>query len=239
MSEAKRILALAATSSDVDRFRDVAGKLALELLVACSDDSAALRLNFDSRDSALRIVEFAHQQPLAAVLALSDDAVPVAARACSMLGLPFHTPKAADACKDKALLIRTLAAHHLVAEPAADAPDLLFLAAMMSESRLRVLAVSDTAGRVFALSDFQSALRERIVGVLRAMIPALGLKHGPVHVALAAATACVQDVSLACSGGRADNLHFRIPLVDQDMSFEEVVVRNALGLDMSRVYLGR
>jgi hypothetical protein len=241
MSEAKRILVLSHTAVDAERFKAVTDKLALELLLACSDESAPMRLDFDARDSALRVVEFAHEQPLAAVIPVQDAAAPVAARACNMLGLPFHTPRAADACKDKVLLKRRLVAQQLASETDALSPetsDMLHLTCIMSESRLRVLVVSDATGRRSPLSEIRADIRERVIGALRTIVGALGLKHGPVHVQLAAgSTPCVRDVSLGATTGDTAGMLFRIPLVEQDMSFEEVVVRNALGLDIGRIYL--
>lgn len=241
MAEAKRILVLAHTAADANRFRSVAEKLALELMLACSHDSASMRLDFDSRDSALRIVEFAHQQPVAAVIPVHDAAAPVAARACSMLGLPSHTPKAADACKDKALLKRKLVAHELAPETGTGSPETLLvlrLTCIMSDSRLRVLAMHDATALRSSLSEVPTDTRERIVRALRIIIGALGLKHGPVHVRLAAgSTVTVEDVSLGAATTDTAGLLFRIPLVEQAMTFEEVVVRNALSLDVGRIYL--
>lgn len=239
MAEPKLVLVLAEKAGDADRFRNVSEKLELEMLLACSDDTGKLRLDFDTRDSALRIVELAHQRPLAAVLPVHDAAAPVAARASSMLGLPFHTPKAADACKDKALLRRKLAAHELAGSPdAIPFGEFLRLTCLMAESRLRVLAGFDSSGHSFALQETAPALRERAVTALRTLVPLLGLKHGPVHVTLARDSGVsVHDVSLACSASHTAALRFRIPLVNQDMTFEEVVLRNALGLDVGRIYL--
>ncbi|MGH9438233.1 MAG: ATP-grasp domain-containing protein, partial [Terriglobia bacterium] len=39
--------------------------------------------------------------PLRGMVALGDRPAPTAARACRLLGLPFHPPAAADACRDK------------------------------------------------------------------------------------------------------------------------------------------
>ena len=154
-----------------------------------------------------------------------------------MLGLPFHTPKAADACKDKALLTRKLHALELAGEPQGCSSS-LYLTCLLSESRLRVLAVGGRGQQRGLLSGLDNTQREQVVSVLRRIVPALGLKHGPVHVTLAPGSKIlVQDVSLASARSDTEGVRFRIPLVEQYMSFEEVVIRNALGLDVSRIYL--
>ncbi|MBV8207764.1 MAG: ATP-grasp domain-containing protein, partial [Acidobacteria bacterium] len=62
----------------------------------------ALPLRFDDPEAAsLEMVEFARNNPISGVVALGDRPVPAAARACSVLGLPFHSSAAADICRDK------------------------------------------------------------------------------------------------------------------------------------------
>ncbi len=64
----------------------------------------ALPLRFeDPQTSALQIVGYAQRNPVHAIVALGDGPVATAARACQMLGLPFHTPRAADVCRNKYL----------------------------------------------------------------------------------------------------------------------------------------
>jgi biotin carboxylase len=72
-----------------------------------------VRLAFDFADvdeATRRIVEFAAQQPLAAILSVDDSAVLLAARASAALGLPHNSPQAAEAARDKHLM-RTLLAN--------------------------------------------------------------------------------------------------------------------------------
>lgn len=66
------------------------------------DEALPLRFE-DPEDSARAIVEYARSNPLRGMVALGDRPTPVAARACAALGLPFHPPAAADACRDKYL----------------------------------------------------------------------------------------------------------------------------------------
>jgi biotin carboxylase len=70
----------------------------------------ALPLKFEEPSEAARkIVEYARAQPIDGIVAVSDCTPPTAARACRQLGLPFHSPQAADACRNKYLSRRTLA----------------------------------------------------------------------------------------------------------------------------------
>ncbi len=64
----------------------------------------ALPLRFeDPEASSQTIGEYARLNPLLGIVALGDRPTPTAARACELLGLPFHPPAAADACRDKYL----------------------------------------------------------------------------------------------------------------------------------------
>ncbi len=64
----------------------------------------ALPLKFENPDeSAAKIVDFTRGVPLAGIVALGDCTPPTAARAARALGLPFHSPHAADTCRDKYL----------------------------------------------------------------------------------------------------------------------------------------
>ncbi len=66
------------------------------------DEALPLRFE-DPEDSARAIVEYARSNPLQGMVALGDRPAPVAARAAAALGLPFHSPSAADVCRDKYL----------------------------------------------------------------------------------------------------------------------------------------
>ena len=70
----------------------------------------ALALKFERPDEAAsKIVEAAGREPIGGIVALGDCAPPAAARACRALGLPFHSPQAADTCRDKYVSRRKLA----------------------------------------------------------------------------------------------------------------------------------
>lgn len=251
--DAKRILVLTPTAGDVDRFRDVTDKLALELLLGCADATGTLQLKFETRDSALQILDFAQQNPLAAIIPVGNAAAPLAARAATMLGLPSHAPKAADCCLDKAQLrirleavglgVLTDLSHDQSAgfKPGLGAAQGLDLTCLMTNARLRVLAVHEDRRPIpRTLASFSSELQQHAANALKRLVGALSLKHGPVFVQLAYAgnDVKVADASVAYSPSTPmAALSFRIPLVDEDISWEELIIRNALGLDTARVYL--
>lgn len=249
--DAKRILVLAPTAGDADRFRDVTDKLALELLRGCADSTGTLRVNFETRDSALQIVDFVQQNPVAAIIPVGNAAAPLAARAATMMGLPSHAPKAADCCLNKEQLRIRLEAVGLavlpgVSQSAGIQPDLSFaqsitLTCLMTNARLRVLAVhEDQHAAPRTLASFSSELQQHAANALKRLVGALSLKHGPVFVQLAYAgnDVKVADASVAYTPSTPmATLSFRIPLVDEDISWEELIIRNALGLDTARVYL--
>ncbi len=248
MPERKRILVLAATASKTSRLREAADKLALELVLGCADETGALRLNFATRDSALHIVEFVQQNPVAAIIPVGDETAPSAARAASIVGLPFHPPKAADACANKELLRRKLEAAGVVAPDSSPAGPAavgtsssadLTIECVMAGGKLRVLAVGD-GDRPTTFSALASDIQKNVPELLRKIIAALGLKHGPVRVTASAQAGLLAAVDIGlCYSQTAltDALRFRIPLVDQDISYEEVVIRNALDLDISRIHI--
>lgn len=69
----------------------------------------ALPLNFaDVDESARRIVKYAAEHPLAAILSVDDSGSLVAAAASAVLGLPHNNPFAAEAARDKSLMRRLL-----------------------------------------------------------------------------------------------------------------------------------
>lgn len=230
MSEAKRILVLAATAEQSARLRDAAEKLALEVILGCADETGTLQLNFATRDSALHIVEYVHENPVVAIIPIGDVAAPAAARAASMIGISYHSPKAADACSDKKRLHARL---HAASIETGDVTAIT-LECVMANGKLRLLA-SIRGNEVTAL--FSSEDQKKIVDILKNFVAKFGVKHGPVRLELSSEFTVV-DVSLACpTEPTTDILRFRIPLVDQDLSYEEVIIRNALELDISRVHL--
>src|SRR5512133_2254969 len=143
MAEAKRVLILTPTAELANAFCPPAEKLALSLTLGCGDASGDLRLDFSTRDAALSVVAHAEREPFAGVVAVTDETAPVAARAASMLGLRFHTPKAADSCRGKELLARRLEAAGIVsASGGAEVSDSdeIMLECLMTQGRLRTLA---------------------------------------------------------------------------------------------------
>ncbi len=61
-----------------------------------------LPLRFENPEAAAaEVLKYARRNPLEAIVALGDRSTPTAARACRELGLPFHSPQAADTCRDK------------------------------------------------------------------------------------------------------------------------------------------
>lgn len=69
-----------------------------------------LGLDFNDPASSLQtILEYAREQPLAAILSVDDSASELAARASAALGLSHNSPRSAEAARDK-LLMRTLMA---------------------------------------------------------------------------------------------------------------------------------
>ncbi len=109
----KRLLILSTTTGYQTRsFVEAAEKLGLGVVFGTDrchvlEDpwrDGALPLRFENpEDSARQVVEYARTNPVHAVVALGDRPVPTAARACQALGLLFHPPEAADACRDKSL----------------------------------------------------------------------------------------------------------------------------------------
>jgi len=250
MPERKRILVLASTASETEQLRAAAEKLALEIILGCSDDSGALHLDFATRDSALHIVEFAQQTPVVAIIPIGDDPTPAAARACSMIGIPFHPPRAADTCANKALLRRKLSAPDLVTIGTSESPDLT-LYCLMTASKLRVFAAIeggpilreakgggvDLPSPPVTFKSLSAELQSSALESIKKVVQTLGLKHGPVNIdfSIGLNGLSVTNVSLCYSP--SDALHFRIPLVDAEISYAEVVIRNALDLDTSRIHL--
>lgn len=234
MPDPKRILILAQTASDADRLRVAGDKLALELVLATADDTGALRLDFATRDAALQTVVYFNQHPVAAIIPSGDATAPTAARAASMIGIPFHAPKAADMCVNKAFLHRRLSAAGTPSAREAAPETMLFCA--MTVGKFRILAAARDSGPM-AFRELAQDAQEKISEILRRLIPTLLLKHGPVQVGITRDVA-ITDVSLCYRRSQlTDALRFRIPLVDDDISYEELIIRNALDLDISRVHL--
>src|SRR5258706_13559466 len=96
-------------------FLDAARNLNLEVVVGIDLPETLteywhvpLGVDFAHPEASIQtIVEFAQENPLAAILSVDDSATELAARASAALGLPCNAPKAAEAVRDK-LLMRTL-----------------------------------------------------------------------------------------------------------------------------------
>lgn len=226
-----------------EAFHGPAQKLALEIVLGCGDGSGVLQLDFNTRDAALAIVTYAQQVPFAAIVAVSDKTAAVAARAASMLGLPFHTPKAGDACHDQQLLARKLEASGLMSkfnDAVGHASDTVTLECLMTHGHLRALAAFDSSSSPFPPASLFAADTKTVSETLGRVVVLLGLKHGPVRVTFLRIAERLAIANLSCAyipGSHASGLRFRIPLVDQEVSFEELILRNALDLDTSRVVL--
>ncbi len=106
-----RLLILTTTTGYQTReFVRAAEKLGLEVVFGSDrchvlDDpwqDGAQPLHFEQpEESARRVSEAARSRPLNGIVALGDGAPPTAARAAAALGLPFHSPEAAEICRDK------------------------------------------------------------------------------------------------------------------------------------------
>ena len=78
-----------------------------------------------------------------------------------------------------------------------------------------------------------------MIQTLGRAVQALGLHHGPLHAELRINREGVWVIEVAARpiGGLCSRaLHFRIPLVDDNVSLEELLIRLALGQDVSRIY---
>ena len=120
--------------------------------------------------------------------------------------------------------------------------------ALVERGRLHVLAIFDKpdplTGPYFeetiyiTPSRHAPGLQEAVMRALDASVRALGLQHGPVHAEfrLGSQGVFVMEIAARCIGGLcARSLRFKFPLVRQEMSLEEVLIRLALGQQVHRV----
>ena len=119
--------------------------------------------------------------------------------------------------------------------------------ALVERGRLHVLAIFDKpdplTGPYFeetiyvTPSRHPGALQDAVMRALDAAVRALGLDHGPVHAEFRlGAGVYIMEVAARCIGGLcARSLRFKFPLVKQEMSLEEVLIRLALGNQVHRV----
>jgi biotin carboxylase len=121
--------------------------------------------------------------------------------------------------------------------------------AVVDRGRLRVLAIFDKpdplTGPFFEETIYVTPSRmsreqqQQIIETLTLAADALGLYHGPVHAELRINPAgiWVMEVAARSIGGLCSRaLRFEIPLVDKEVSLEELLIRLMLGLDVSRIY---
>jgi len=192
----------------------------------------ALCLHFAQRESALAIVQYSMEHPLAAIIATHERTAPACARASSMMGLKWHAPRGADLCLDKTALRRRLsAAGSAPSDPEGDpAGQKVAVIAILDAGKLRVLSVVPAPENLSAIG------RPMLEAVLRATREA-GLNHGPMvaQVRIIGGQTMISDLCPVIPANQAETLRFRIPLVDEDISLAEVVMRHALGLDISRI----
>lgn len=189
-----------------------------------------LRLQLDTRDSALQIAQFALQNPLIAILAADERAAPSAARAAGMIGLDGHAPKAADACLDKFRMLQKLGNAGLPVPlltgatiPVADVIGLL------DAGNMRVLGVKN------GLEDV-TLPRTTLENLWRAA-RLLRLRQGPLYARVSLSKDNqILDLSPAIPTPFLEALRFKIPLVEDDISLAEILVRHALKLELSRAH---
>jgi len=107
----KPVMLLAAVKGyELRLFLDAARKLGLPVALGTDrchvlDDpwrDGAVALKFEKPEQAAeRVVEFARQNPIQAIVPLGDRATLTAALACRALGLPCNSPEAVEACRNK------------------------------------------------------------------------------------------------------------------------------------------
>ncbi|MFZ3211106.1 MAG: ATP-grasp domain-containing protein [Terriglobales bacterium] len=127
--------------------------------------------------------------------------------------------------------------------------DEIAVEAIVDRGRVRVLAIFDKpdplTGPFFEETIYVTPSRidrerqRQIVETLVQAADALGLYHGPVHAELRINPAGVwmMEVAARSIGGLCSRaLRFEIPLVDKEVSLEELLIRLMLGLDVSRIY---
>ena len=120
---------------------------------------------------------------------------------------------------------------------------------IVDRGRLRILAIFDKpdplVGPFFeetiyvTPSRLAAEIQQRVIQTLGSAVQALGLHHGPLHAELRINRegVWVMEVAARPIGGLCSRaLHFRIPLVDDNVSLEELLIRLALGQDVSRIY---
>ena len=123
---------------------------------------------------------------------------------------------------------------------------------IVDRGRLRILAIFDKpdplVGPFFEETIYVTPSRlaaetqQHVIQTLGRAVQALGLHHGPLHAELRINREGVWVIEVAARpiGGLCSRaLQFRIPLVDDNVSLEELLIRLALGQDVSRIYRER
>ncbi|HYU46154.1 MAG TPA: ATP-grasp domain-containing protein [Terriglobales bacterium] len=122
---------------------------------------------------------------------------------------------------------------------------------IVDRGRLRILAIFDKpdplVGPFFEETIYVTPSRlapetqQHVLQTLDRAVQALGLYHGPLHAELRINSnredVWVMEVAARPIGGLCSRaLRFRIPLVDDNISLEELLIRLALGLEVSQIY---
>jgi len=230
----QRILILSTRTVDAEPYTRAADKLGLIVVLGTEDgEEPSLRPRFAQRESALEILQYALQYPLSAVVAADGAAAPTCARAASMIGLKWHSPRAADMCADKTALYLKLTLAGLFTPKPAEAPNAceLGIAAILQDATLRVLSA-------VALGSPLPEVPKNVFQTVLMAAREIRLSHGPVfaRVCVADQSISVLDLAAIIPADYGQQLTFRIPLVDDNIFLAEVVVRHALGMDISRIY---
>jgi hypothetical protein len=198
-----------------------------------TEGARLLPLRFAQRESALQIVQYAMEHPLAAVVAADEYCAPTCARASSMMGLPSNPPKAADLCLDKFALRQRLSnaglRTPLLGEPPTGRD--VTVAAVLSGGKMRVLGAAEGG-------QARANVSEAPLNTMWHAIRAVSLSHGPVSASLrlAGEQTWILDIVPAIPRQISELLRFKIPLVDEDVSLAEVILRHTLGLNIARIY---
>jgi biotin carboxylase len=121
--------------------------------------------------------------------------------------------------------------------------------AIVDRGRPRVLAIFDKpdplTGPFFeetiyvTPSRLSADVQHQVVQTLANAVSALALYHGPVHAEfrLTSGALWVMEVAGRSIGGLCSRaLRFEIPLVDKEVSLEELIIRLMLGSDVSRIF---
>jgi hypothetical protein len=236
------LLILASNAAAAEPYAAAAAKLRTDFLLGLEETSAGtalpaaagvLPLPFAQREAALEILEFGLKTHIAAIIAADLRTAPCCARASSMLHLNWHSPRAADACQDQSALLARLGAAGFEAELSAlGHRDRIDLAATIQSGRMRVLGTVGRSGDS-GTARVGKAWLERL---LRAA-GAIGFSHGPLWASLNAGEGqeILSGLSPAIPTECHARLRFRIPLVEEELSLAEVMVRQALGMDIGRV----